>query len=93
MDTTTKYVATAIEAVEFIQNALVGGELNMKTATEALGWSFPRIRSKAKTIAKKLNGTIAKKSRGIYLLEPNGTSSIESVAEVSEENPDTDHKE
>jgi len=92
MDTITKHIATPAEAVEFIQNALVGGELNMKTATEALGWSFPRIRSKAKTIAKKLNGVMIKKSRGIYFLETNGTSSIEAVAEVSEEKADEENE-
>ena len=42
----------------------------MKDACKKLGWSFPRIRSRALTIAKKLNCTFKKTSRGVYVLEP-----------------------
>jgi len=80
-ETTTKTVASVEDATNYIKNTLVTGELNMKEATKALGWSFPRIRSRAKTICKKLDGVFTKKSRGIYFLETNVTA-VESKAEV-----------
>ena len=66
----TPVVATTEHAVEYITNALVNGELHMKAACKELGWSFPRIRSRALTIAKKMKCTFTKTSRGVYILEP-----------------------
>ena len=80
-------VATTSCAVEYISNALTHGELRMKEACKELGWSFPRIRSRALTIAKKLNSTIVKTSRGVYVLEPI-TETVETPAEATE-NPTT----
>ena len=57
----------------YIQDKLVNGTLVMKDAVSELNWSFPRIRSKAKTIAKKLDGTLVKKARGEYSFQPNPT--------------------
>lgn len=59
------------QGVEYIQNALTSGELNMKEACKTTGWSFPRVRSRALTIAKKLNSTLTKRTRGVYYLKPN----------------------
>jgi hypothetical protein len=70
MATTQKTAVSAAEAGEYIRRALVEGKLNMKTATTDLGWAFPRIRSRAKTICKKMNGTFEKESRGIYYFQP-----------------------
>jgi hypothetical protein len=58
------------QAIEYIKNALTTGELHMKDACKTLGWSYPRIRSRALTIAKKLNSTLTKRTRGVYYLEP-----------------------
>ena len=66
----TSVVATTEQAVEYITNVLVNGELHMKAACKELGWSFPRIRSRALTIAKKMKCTFMKTSRGVYILEP-----------------------
>ena len=63
-------VATAEYAIEYITNALTNEELRMKNACKKLGWSFPRIRSRALTIAKRLNCAIVKTSKGVYILEP-----------------------
>ena len=71
---TSAVVATTEQAVEYITNALTNGELYMKAACKELGWSFPRIRSRALTIAKKMKCTFTKTSRGVYILEPFETS-------------------
>jgi len=68
--------ATPERAVVYITNALTTGELVMKTACDDLGWSFPRVRSRAQTIAKKLNGIFKKSARGVYFLEPNPSIAI-----------------
>jgi hypothetical protein len=81
---TTKKIATADEAITYIKNALLTGELNMKDAVDTLGWSFPRIRSKAKTISKKLGGTFTKKSRSIYYIDSNNVAPIVAAAEITE---------
>lgn len=66
-----KVAADAATVNTYIQDKLVNGTLSMKEAVNELNWSFPRIRSKAKTIAKKLNGTLVKKARGEYSFQPN----------------------
>lgn len=63
-------VATVERAVEYITNALTDSKLYMKEACKELGWSFPRIRSRALTIAKKMNCTFTKVTRGEYILTP-----------------------
>ena len=65
-----KSPATVEKAIEYITDALTNGELHMKEACKELGWSFPRIRSRSLTIAKKLNCTFMKASRGVYVLDP-----------------------
>lgn len=76
-------VATPEMAVEYITNALANGELHMKEACKELGWSFPRIRSRAHTIARKMKCAFMKTSRGVYILEPLETpTSVEDSAEV-----------
>jgi len=84
-NTTSKKIATKEEAVEYIKTALISGELNMRDAVQTLGWSFPRIRSKARTIAKTLNGILTKKARSIYFVE---TGNMNSAASVEEPTPD-----
>jgi hypothetical protein len=64
----SKVVATKEQATEYIESALVNGTLEMKAACKELGWSFPRIRSRAQTICKKMGGTFEKTSRGVYYL-------------------------
>lgn len=66
----TPVVAATEYAIAYITNALVNGELHMKAACKELGWSFPRIRSRALTIAKKMKCSFIKTSRGVYVLEP-----------------------
>jgi len=90
--TNNQSVATKEQAEEYIRNALINGKLEMKQACKDLGWSFPRIRSKAKTISKKLGGTFTKDVRGVYFLDtgtntqPSTSSTIESSAEITEDN-------
>jgi len=62
--------------IDYITNALTTGTLVMKTACKELGWSFPRIRSRALTIAKRANCTLKAVTRGVYILEPNKTEPI-----------------
>jgi len=62
-------VATKEIAEEYIRTTLINSKLEMKQACEELGWSFPRIRSKAATICKKLGGKFVKESRGVYFLQ------------------------
>ena len=69
-----KKVATSQEAANYIETALISGHLVMKDACKELGWSFPRTRSKAQTICKKLGGTFIKKERGVYYLNPNDST-------------------
>lgn len=68
---TTIVAADATTVATYIQERLTTSTLSMKEAVTTLGWSFPRIRSKAKTIAKKMNGTLVKKARGEYAFQPN----------------------
>lgn len=85
-------VASTDTAVEYITSALTDGKLLMKDACKELGWSFPRIRSRALTVAKKLNSTFTKVSRGVYILEPLETAvskTLESTPEITDENPTT----
>jgi len=70
ISTSTTIVATPTEVVEYLQSKLTTSTLIMKEAVATLGWSFPRIRSKAKTIARKMNGELVKKSRGEYAFQP-----------------------
>ncbi len=63
-------VATTEQAIEYITNALTNGELRMKEACHTLGWSFPRIRSRSLTIAKKMKCIFKKIDRGVYILDP-----------------------
>jgi len=65
-----KEPVSVTEALSYIKDKLVNGRLVMQEATEALGWSFPRIRSRAKTVCKKLNGKFVSVERGVYILEP-----------------------
>jgi len=76
--------ATKEVAEKYIQDALVNGKLEMKAAVKELGWSFPRIRSKAKTLAKKLNGVLTKDTKGIYFLKTDIVKEVP-VASVPEE--------
>ena len=76
-------VATTEHAIEYITNALLHGKMHMKEACKELGWSFPRIRSRALTIAKKMNCVFTKTTRGVYILEPIGAP----VSEETIENP------
>jgi len=57
------------EGVEYIRDQLVNGELIMADATEKTGWSFPRVRSRAITVCKRLGGKLEKKERGVYVYE------------------------
>ena len=85
-----RVVATTEHAIGYITNALVNGELHMKTACKELGWSFPRIRSRALTIAKKMKCTFMKTSRGVYILEPlEQAVSIGGPPPVEDSNPIT----
>ena len=71
VEASAKVVADAAAVNAYIQEKLTTSTLVMKDAVTTLNWSFPRIRSKAKTIAKKLNGTLVKKTRGEYALQQN----------------------
>ena len=89
---TAVVVATPEVATKYITNALVNGKLHMKAACKELGWSFPRIRSRALTIAKKMKCTFMKTSRGVYILGPlnpllDPTASV--VEDSTEINSDT----
>lgn len=66
-------VATKEMAEKYIQDTLLNGKLEMKDACNTLNWSFPRVRSKAMTICKKLGGEFVKESRGVYYLQTNVT--------------------
>lgn len=81
-------VASTDTAVEYITSALTDGKLLMKDACKDLGWSFPRIRSRALTVAKKLNSTFTKVSRGVYILEPLETA-VSETPEITDENSTT----
>lgn len=70
-----KEPASVLEAVSYIRERLLNSKLIMAEATEELGWSFPRIRSRAKTICKKLNGKFVSTERGVYIIEPQGSPS------------------
>ena len=63
-------VAAAAQAIKLITDQLTNGELHMKSTCKELGWSFPRIRSRALTLAKKMNCTLVKVTRGVYILDP-----------------------
>ena len=76
-------VATTDQAVEYITKALTEGELHMKVACKTLGWSFPRIRSRSLTIAKRMKCTFTKTARGVYILEPIGNSSTEAPTKAT----------
>jgi len=75
---------TAKQAVEYIENALTNGELHMKETCKELGWSFPRVRSRSLTIAKKLNSTLTKRARGVYYLEPHTTPEPTNTIEATD---------
>jgi len=60
---------TKAEGVEYIKEQLINGKLIMADATEKTGWSFPRIRSRAITICKKLGGSFVKENRGVYIYD------------------------
>lgn len=75
---------TAKQAVAYIENALTNGELHMKETCKELGWSFPRVRSRARTIAKKLNSTLTKRARGMYYLEPHTTPEPTNTTEATD---------
>ncbi len=62
--------ASVTEAVSYIKDCLINGKLVMAEATAKLKWSFPRIRSRGRTICKKLNGKFVSTERGVYILEP-----------------------
>lgn len=66
---------TGAEVAKAIQEALLHGELSMKTIVEQSGWTYPRVRSKARTVAKKLGGSLEKRSRGVYAYIKNETPS------------------
>ncbi len=85
MSTQTKSAVTKEKAEEYIQTALINGKLEMKQACEELGWSFPRIRSKAMTICKKLGGEFVKESRGVYFLRTNQAEQPETGNEITED--------
>jgi len=55
------------QGVAYIQDCLVNGKLVMTLAVEETGWSFPRVRSRAITICKRLGGVFEKESRGVYI--------------------------
>lgn len=65
-----KEPVSVAEAVSYIKDRLINDKLIMAEATEKLSWSFPRIRSRARTICKKLNGKFVSVERGVYILEP-----------------------
>lgn len=75
---------TAKQAVEYIENALTNGELHMKETCKELGWSFPRVRSRALTIAGKLDSTLTKRVRGVYYLEPHATPEPTDTTEATD---------
>jgi len=88
MTTNQEKGASVAEAVEYIRSALINGKLNMKEATTELGWTFPRVRSRAKTICKKMKGTFEKESRGVYIFQPGDEATIIPVqSTVSPEKP------
>jgi hypothetical protein len=72
--------ASAKDAVEYITNALVNDKLSMNAACKDLGWSFPRIRSRALTIAKGMQSVLTKVERGIYILD--STTSVNTDATI-----------
>jgi len=78
-------VATTEQAIEYITAALTNGELHMKEACHTLGWSFPRIRSRSLTIAKKMKCEFKKVSRGVYILDPidDGGASLTSSSVIT----------
>lgn len=82
-NSTPATVATTDQAVEYITNALTNGELHMKEACKELGWSFPRIRSRSLTIAKKMKCVFTKVNRGVYILEPINDNSTEAPVEAA----------
>lgn len=67
-------VATAEEAVAYIRDHLLTGKLVMAEASKQLGWTFPRIRSRAKTICRALGGEFTKEMRGVYFCKNNSDS-------------------
>lgn len=81
-------VAKAEYGVKYITDALINEKLQMATACKELGWSFPRIRSRALTVAKKMNCAIVKVSRGVYILEPlkkSGSTNLEDGPKLVED--------
>ena len=77
--------ASVDQAIKYIRDKLINDKLIMADATETLGWSFPRIRSRAHTICKKLNGTFTKVERGVYILQPNETITSDASIEAGKE--------
>ena len=75
---------TAKQAVEYIENTLTNGELHTKETCKELGWSFPRVRSRMLTIAKKLDSTLTKRARGVYYLEPHTTPEPADITEAAD---------
>ena len=70
----TQTVASKTDAIKYITEKLTTSKLVMADATRDLGWTFPRIRSRAKTICKKLNGSFVAESRGVYVFVPHTVS-------------------
>lgn len=86
---TQSNTATKDVAEKYIQDALVNSKLKMKKAVQELGWSFPRIRSKAKTIAKKLNGVLTKDTKGVYFLKTDDVKAAAVIDAPVVETPET----
>lgn len=85
MGNSTKAVAVDV-ATEYIRDQLINDKLIMADATEKLGWSFPRIRSRALTICKTLKGTFVRLERGVYMFEPNNITTSTEVEKESNVN-------
>jgi hypothetical protein len=73
------------EMTRTIQDSLVHGTLNISRLAETSGWIYQSIRSKANTIAKRLNGKVAPAKRGVWILVTNDQPEIPSIEEPSPE--------
>lgn len=59
-----------IDGATFIQEKLISGKMIMKEVCKETGWSFPRVRSCAKTICKRLGCIYVRESVGVYYADP-----------------------
>jgi len=62
--------------INLLRELLIHDKLIMAELVIETGWSFPRLRSRAKTICKSLNGSLCKLERGVYYFEPNNTNNM-----------------